>query len=333
VFLVDDLHLGQRGIAETRDLLSAFARKHLAPTDVVTVAKASDVTAKGLQFASGAAAVEAAARSIRYSRMSLAEDALPVRFARDGSSDGFNRGASSTRALPLVSNESDTLETARSASRSVVALKAVVDALRGLPGRKAVVFVSEGFVSVPPNAADQAGRFRSDTFGALDGLYGDVTIRAAVRGVNDLANRASVVVYAIDPTGPAAVTTATTTGFDGMTPTVDPGATAAFTSAAIGGPRREARQNGLIDLAVPTGGLVWRDTFNLDGSLARILADQSGYYLVAYEPDEQTFARIGGAAPFHDVAVKVRRPGLSVRSRQGFYGVTDETIAASAPAQ
>ena len=35
VFLVDDLHLQQRGIVETRDLLSSFARKHLGPTDLV----------------------------------------------------------------------------------------------------------------------------------------------------------------------------------------------------------------------------------------------------------------------------------------------------------
>ena len=77
---------------------------------------------------------------------------------------------------------------------------------------------------------------------------------------------------------------------------------------------------------------MWRDTFNHDRGLTRILADQSGYYLVAYEPDADTFARIGGAAPFHDVEVKVRREGLDVRSRKGFYGVTDETVAESAPA-
>jgi VWFA-related protein len=332
VFLVDDLHLGQRGIVETRDLLSSFARKHLAPTDLVTVAKASDVTAKGLQFSSGAVAVEAAAEGIRYSRMSLAEDVVPMRVVRDSASDGLRRGAGSESILPLVTSESDTLEIARMASRSVVALKAVVDALRGLPGRKAVVFISEGFVSMLPRSADEAGRIRRETFGTLDGLYGDFTLKAAVRGVNDLANRASVVLYAIDPTGPGRVTNAMTTGIDGMTMTEDFSAPAAFTSAAIGGRRREARQNGLFDLAVPTGGLVWRDTFNFDRGLERILADQSGYYLVGYEPDAQTFARIGGAAAFHDVAVKVRRKGVSVRSRKGFYGVTDEAIAESAPA-
>jgi VWFA-related protein len=330
VFLVDDLHLNQRGIAETRDLLSSFARKHLAPSDLVTVAKASDVTAKGLQFATGAAAIEAAAQGIRYSRASLAEDAVPMRVLRDSASDG-SRGASTASVRPLVTSESDTLEIARMASRSVVALKAVVEALRGLPGRKAVVFVSQGFVSVLPQSADEGGRIRRETFGALDGVYGDVTMKASVRGINDLANRASVVLYGIDPTGPGQVTNAMRTGIGAMM-APDLSAPAAFTSAAIGSRQREARQNGLLDLALPTGGLVWRDTFNFDRGLERILADQSGYYLVGYEPDAQTFARIGGAAAFHDVAVKVRRKGLSVRSRQGFYGVTDETIAVSAPA-
>jgi VWFA-related protein len=181
-------------------------------------------------------------------------------------------------------------------------------------------------------AGDKEAIRQRDLFGSLDAVYGDVSMRAAIRGINDLANRASVVVYGFDPTGPGEVTTAQTTGIDGMTLTADFSAASTFTSAALGSSQREARQNGLIDLAVPTGGIVWRDSFAFDRGLARILADQSGYYLVGYEPDAHTFARIGGAAPFHDVAVKVRRKGLSVRSRQGFYGVTDETIAESAPA-
>ena len=151
--------------------------------DLVTVAKASDVTSKGLQFASGAGAVEAAAADIRYSRVSLAENALPVRIAVDGDSTGVDRRARSESAQAVVTAESDSLEIARMASRSVVALKAVVDALRGQPGRKAVVFVSEGFVAALPLSADQAGRFRRETFGALDGLYGDVTLRTAACSV------------------------------------------------------------------------------------------------------------------------------------------------------
>jgi VWFA-related protein len=333
VFLVDDLHLSQRGIAETRDLLSTFARSHLAPSDLVTVARASDVGAKGLQFASGAAAIQAAAEGIRYSRVSLAQDALTPRVSLDGANDGVDRRIFAGSVRPWVSPESDTLEASRMAARSVVALKGVVDALRGLPGRKAVVFVSQGFVSDLPSLADQAGRFRRDTFGSLDGVYGDVTLRAAVRGVNDLANRASVVVYGLDPTGPAHAASSSGLGLPSMGGVGEAPGLATFTSAAISGARqREVRQNGLIDLAVPTGGLLVRDTFDHARGLERILADQSGYYLVAYEPDAATFARIGGAVPFHDVEVKVRREGLRVRSRKGFYGVTDETVAEAAPA-
>ena len=257
VFLVDDLHLSQRGIAETRDLLSSFARTHLAPSDLVTIAKASDVGEKGLQFASGAAAIQAAAEGIRYSRVSLAQDALVRRVFLDGSNDGLNRRTYAETVLPWVSPESDALDASRMAARSVVALKAVVGALRGLPGRKAVVFVSQGFVSELPSLADQAGRFRRETFGSLDGIYGDVTLRAAVRGVNDLANRASVVVYGLDPTGPAHAASASDLGLPSMGGVGEAPGLATFTSAAISGARqREVRQNGLLDLAVPTGGLV-----------------------------------------------------------------------------
>lgn len=333
VFLVDDLHLSQRGIHETRGLLASFAHHQLAPSDLVTIAKVSDVGKTGLQFASGPAAVLAAAEGIRYSKVSFGETLAPARIVLDDSGSGLERREQTAVVLPGLMSESDAFETSRNSARSVVALKAVVDALRGVPGRKAVVFVSQGFVSALPSFGEQGGRFRRDTFGALDGVYADPTLRAAVRGVTDLANRASVVVYGLDPTGPAhAARSAQLMSLPAEMSALDGSSLATFTSAAINGEReREVRQNGLLDLAVPTGGLVWRDTFNHDAGLARILADQSGYYLVAYEPDATTFARIGGAAAFHDVQVKVRRQGLDVRSRRGFYGVTDEAIAASAP--
>ncbi|MET0553424.1 MAG: VWA domain-containing protein, partial [Vicinamibacteria bacterium] len=330
VFLVDDLHLEPRGIVETRDLLSSFARKHLAPTDLVTVAKTSDVAGTGLRFASGPSAVEAAAKAIRYSRVSLAQDAPVARPLDDASVKAMRTRRESFRES--VTPQSDALEPSRMAARSVVALKAVVGALRGLPGRKAVVFVSQGFVAAPPRASDQSGRFRQETYGALDAVYRDGTIEAAVRGVGDLANRASVVLYGLDPTGPAQTVDASMSGIDMPGLDVAPGWPALFTSAALGSQEREARQNGLFDLALPTGGLVWRDATNLDRGLARILTDQSGYYLVGYEPDAATFARINGAAPYHDVSVKVRRRGLQVRSRQGFYGVTDQVLAQAVPA-
>ena len=54
----------------------------------------------------------------------------------------------------------------------------------------------------------------------------------------------------------------------------------------------------------------------------RILADQRGYYLIGYQPDAGTIDETGGA--FRKIKIKVKRKGLSVRTRSGFYGVSTE---------
>jgi hypothetical protein len=48
-------------------------------------------------------------------------------------------------------------------------------------------------------------------------------------------------------------------------------------------------------------------------------------------PDQSTFESRPGPPRFHQVKVEVKRPGLKVRSRKGFYGVTDEFVAQASP--
>jgi hypothetical protein len=58
--------------------------------------------------------------------------------------------------------------------------------------------------------------------------------------------------------------------------------------------------------------------------MRRVLADQSSYYLLGYQPDNETFDPKKNK--FNQLEVKVTRPGLKVRYRSGFFGVTDEKI-------
>ena len=86
-------------------------------------------------------------------------------------------------------------------------------------------------------------------------------------------------------------------------------------------------QQGLDYLAAQTGGLAIRNTNDLGGGIKRIMDDQSGYYLIGYRPDDSTFDRDKGRAKFHNISLKVKRPGkYDVRMRAGFFGVTDETL-------
>ena len=90
-------------------------------------------------------------------------------------------------------------------------------------------------------------------------------------------------------------------------------------------------QASLSYLAERTGGRAVANSNDVGAGVARILSGSRGYYLVGYEPERATFRR--ERPRFHRLEVKVKRPGLKVRSRKGFFGVSDEALAALAPPQ
>lgn len=176
------------------------------------------------------------------------------------------------------------------------AIDYVIRGIGSLPGRKSVIVLSDGFRLVD-----------------ADGTYGRVS--DALRGLVDAANRAGVVLYTIDmrglmTTGPSAEDTA-------------PEQTEA---------RREelsATQDGLHVLAHETGGLFLRNSNDLAAGVQRALDDQQGYYLLGYAPDQSTFG--AGRPRFHRLSVRLKRPGLRVRSRRGFLGVPDRATPPPTP--
>lgn len=65
-----------------------------------------------------------------------------------------------------------------------------------------------------------------------------------------------------------------------------------------------------------TGGLFVRDTNDLTGALRRIASDLRNYYLLGYTPRNDVFD-----GRFRKIAVKVRRRGVEVRARSGYFAV------------
>jgi len=77
------------------------------------------------------------------------------------------------------------------------------------------------------------------------------------------------------------------------------------------------RREGGELIAKQTGGF---QVFNSNGyKLDKIVEDQSGYYLLGYRPSDETFNR-----RFHHIKAKVKRSGMTLRTRFGFFGVTEE---------
>ena len=182
----------------------------------------------------------------------------------------------------------------------------VIGDLRGRPGRKSLVLFSDG---VP----------------LLAGTDEHTNVVDALRRLVDQANRASVVLYTMDARG---LQSGGLTAQDRLRPGETPA-----NLVELGSARRfelEDSQEPLRYLAAETGGL-FLGTNDLGDSLARMLNDQAGFYLLGYVPSEDTF-RPGGDGPrYHKMKVRVKRPGLQVRSRKGFFGVAD-VESAPAPA-
>jgi VWFA-related protein len=86
---------------------------------------------------------------------------------------------------------------------------------------------------------------------------------------------------------------------------------------------RTVQEDGLAAIAQATGGEMFRLISNSNFAFERLAAELSGYYLLGFEPD--TGERDGRP---HALEVRVRRPGVTVRSRREF---TIPVAAVTAP--
>ena len=278
--VVDDARMSFSSIYQTRRALNAFIDRQLLPDDLVSIVTTTGTRGASWPFTFSRPQLKAAANRLRFSLMTADVDPLETL--------GFSGPLG---LLPSIDDQY------RERTYAVAALNRVVDvidAVRELPGRKAIVLVSEGFV----------------LFGsALDGGI----VRDAMRLIVDRANRAAVVIYAVDPRGLVVTSIGAADAASR-----DRDAVASRRGAAL-----RATQDGLRFVAAETGGFAVVDSNDIPGALGRVMEDQRGYYLVGYQPDPTTFAR-GSAREFRTLKLKVVRPGLRVRARAGFYGIPTE---------
>jgi VWFA-related protein len=278
--VVDDARMSFTSLYQTRRALTAFIDREMLPDDLVSIVTTTGTRGASWPFTFSRPQLKAAVNRLRFSLMTAEVDPLTTL--------GFSGPLG---MLPSTDDEY------RERTYAVGALNRVVDVIESvgeLPGRKAVVLVSEGFV----------------LFGsAIDGGF----IRDAMRLIVDRANRAAVVIYAVDPRG-LMVTSAGAA--DGGSP--NRGALLAQRGSAL-----RATQDGLRYVAAETGGFAVVDSNDIPGAFRRVMDDQRGYYLVGYQPDSTTFAP-GSAREFRNLKLKVVRKGLKVRARAGFYGIPTE---------
>jgi VWFA-related protein len=210
---------------------------------------------------------------------------LQYHFGRVGVS---SFGAATGDTSPVDTSKFDAEVTGYYLEGTLGAIHYVVRGLRELPGRKTVILFSESM---------------EHTFQSEDSM----------RRLVDEANRSSVVISAVDPRGVV---------YTGPTAEDRGGAQAI---AAIAGQRTQQlinSQDGMVVLSEKTGGLFIQSNNDIPAALQQVIDDGDGYYLIGYQPDQATFDERNGPR-FHSISVRLKRPGLHVRSRSGFFGAPE----------
>ena len=186
---------------------------------------------------------------------------------------------------------------------TINSLLAVISPMQNLPGRKTIIFFSEG-LKIPP------------------------AVMTKFPAVVNAANRANVSIYAIDAAGLRAESNTTEAARE-----LNSIASARMNQQARGndrgssGPYMRALErnedllrfdprSGLGMLSDQTGGFLIHDTNDLTGGVRRIDDDMNAYYFLTYVPQNKEYD-----GRFRRISVKVTRPNVEVQSRQGYYAV------------
>lgn len=199
------------------------------------------------------------------------------------------------------------------------ALKAAAVRLNGLrEGRKSIIFVSEGFTTLlPTQLADPVAsmpgfgnpnRGNANAPQATDrqAFMATTDMLSDLREVFGAVNRENTSIYAVDPRGLA------TFAYD-----INEGVGLETDREAL-----RASLDTLHVLANNTDGRAIVNRNDLAVGMKQIIRDSSGYYLLGYTSNQAP-----ADGKFHEIKVKVRRNGVDVRSRKGYWALTAEDVA------
>ncbi len=286
--VVDDLRMSFRSTVDVRTMLNRYVDRQLRPGDLVAIIRSAGGAGALQQFTTDHRLLKAAIERIRWSAR-----VWPFEPYGPWQGDGERLADRFVREVTL--------------DGSLGALAYAVRGVQASPGRKTVVFVSEGFPLASPSH-----------------LVSDAL--PEVEQVIDTANRGGVVMYAIDPRGlvnavgtaGAGTFSAERSGSDPMYtgrggPTTGPPAGFAVSAAMF------ETQGPLEYLAQQTGGFAVVNSNDLTGGLARIGTDTRGYYLIGFDTAIPPNAR----ADKGEVKIRVTRKDLDVRARRDRFGPAD----------
>ena len=296
VILLDDYHVRRGNDLSVRKPLISFIENQLAPADMVAIMyPLTPVT--DLRFSRD-----------RASTVSAIEHFLGRKFDYTARNMFEEQYANYPASVVEKIRNDITMGALKGAALKMAALR---------EGRKSIIFVSEGFTAIlptqlqSPNASlpgvgnpyrgDPGAPQASDT----QQLFAKADLISDMKMVFDTLNRQNTSIYAVDPRGLAAFEYDVNEGVG-------------IQQDAVG---LRASLDTLHELAENTDGRAIVDRNDLDVGMKQIMRDSSGYYLLGYN---STQAPTDGK--FHSIKVNVKKKGLDVRARKGYWAYTPEDV-------
>jgi VWFA-related protein len=209
--------------------------------------------------------------------------------------------------------------------RNQVSMSAIRSLVGGLAtmreGRKSLILVSEGYSNyVPPQMRDQSAQYpgsgnpnRNNPFAGENNMNEDryrfsqqVDMLSDIREIFSNANRANTSIYSLDPRGLAV-----------FEHDINEGVGTGVDAASL-----KETQDSLRVLSDETDGRAIVNMNDLDKGLKQMVKDSTAYYLIGYNSSQ---APADGR--FHEIKVKVKRPGVTVRARKGYFALSKEEMS------
>lgn len=304
-FVVDDLGLSAESMGQVRKQLRKFVTEQLQPNDLVAIIRTGGEMGALQQFTNDKRILTRAVDQLRWNICNRV-------------------GVTVIQALGTAGGPS--LCGVRSINGTLRSLRFIVDSMGYLPGRKSLVFMSD---FLPREDQDEIAFAKQIAHDGMTDRTGGTENRAeqsrnegpsmdldrvsynqALYKIAEKAIRSSVVIYSVDTQGLQYTGLTAADSFSG-------GGRQLAELMASRWNLLIARREGGDLIARQTGGFQIRNSNNY--GFDRIVQDQTGYYLLGYRPTDETFNRT-----FHHIKAKVKRSGMSLRTRFGFFGVSEE---------
>jgi VWFA-related protein len=330
MIVLDANHVRPENSALVKKVATQFIQRNMGANDIAAVVLAQTGSRDdNREFTSMKSTLIASVN--KFAGEKVQSKALAVA-ARATALEGTPLGAIDELKDPLAA------ERAAKAKATLNTMQRVSNYMAGIRGRrKALVLISEG---LDFNTDDVMGPRSSGGFGQApsggtvnpfsnnsvnESMYA-ASIIDEMQAVFEAASRANVAVYSVDPRGVASETDILMQ-YGG--PSVAGGAGTLGDPGLVSRGVREELQRQMGSLRTyseVTGGLALVGTNDFETGFRKIVEDNSAYYVLGYN-----IVNPKHDGKFHDITVRVKRPGRQVRARKGYYAPIAGAAKAAAP--